>query len=444
MRDAFQEIGVVEGFYGRVWTPLERETFIDTLLPFGLNIYLYAPKHETALGGGLMEPLQAEAAQRLKKLAGFCAKRKIALWMGLHLEAPLKLSDAAHLQRVAEKVAQLTDLGVRGFAVLFDDVPAGEGSGHPGGEDPFGGSTAAAHAHAFNTLRNGARKSKRKLEWLLCPSRYTLDPKLEIAHGRFEAGYLKTLQGKIPKEVPWLWTGPGICSPGISPADAAAYRAEAGAGEEERPLMLWDNYPVNDLAMSSWLHLDPLGGRSPDLPQSVRGYLFNPMLQPVLGVLPGATCLMYANDPAGYRASEGWERALGTLIPEAMRMLISEFAALTRPHDPTGGLPPAWPRGSFPLVERLQRGWQAMSVEAPVEPYVVMDFRRVVTALENTLPEAMLGEARPWLNRLRQSLSLFEAILDGAPVETLGPLRAQYVARDAAGPPAEVLGTWFP
>ncbi len=35
-------------------------------------------------------------------------------------------------------------------------------------------------------------------------------------------------------------------------------------------------------------------------------------------------------------------------------------------------------------------------------------------------------------------------MLEGAPDETLGPLRAQYVARDAIGPKAEVLGPWFP
>ena len=455
MTEKFKEIGVVEGFYGRVWTQSERETFIESMIPFGLNTFLHAPKHEPALGSRLLEPLEAGEKKRLKALAVFCARRKIACWVGLHMEAPFNPARPEHLEQAAAKVAQLAELGVGGFAVLFDDLPpAGHATGQngEGGKDsqdakrgdPFGGSLAAAHAHTFNTLREAKRKGRRKLEWLLCPSRYTLDPALERVHGRLEPDYLKRLHAEIPKEVPWLWTGPQVCSPTITPVDRHAYLGAAGALEDGRPLVLWDNYPVNDAAMTTWLHLDPLGGRAPNLHGSVRGYLFNPLLQPVLGAVPGATCLIYAGDPAGYRPTAAWEQALEALVPAPLRKGFAEFAALTRAPNPTGGLPPVWPRGSFPLAGRLLRGWQAMSEEEPVEPYVVIDFRRVVERLEMNLPSAMLEEARPWLNRLKQALTLFEAILDGAPAETLGPLRAQYVARDAPGPPAEVLGPWFP
>ncbi|MEE8433275.1 MAG: beta-N-acetylglucosaminidase domain-containing protein [bacterium] len=475
MTEKFKEIGVVEGFYGRVWTRSERETFIESMTRFGLNTYLYAPKHETALGSRLLEPLEDEEKKRLKALTVFCAKRKIACWVGLHMEAPFDPAQPPHLEQAAGKVAQLAQLGVRGFAVLFDDVPSarsvfvkdGKGGGDGKNIDPFGGSLAAAQAHTFNTLREAKRNGRRRLEWMLCPSRYTLDPELERAYGRFEPDYLKRLHAEIPKEVPWLWTGPRVCSPTITPADRYAYLREAGAGDDDRPLVLWDNYPVNDAAMTTWLHLDPLGGRAPNLHGGVRGYLFNPLLQPVLGAVPGATCLMYANDPAGYRPSDGWNRALAALIPEPLRKSFSEFAALTRPPDPTGGLAPTWPRGSFPLAGRLQRAWQAISEEestrsgrqlasgfqrggqamsggVPVEPYVVIDFQRVVETMEKIMPPKMLEEARPWLGRLRQVLTLFEANQAGAPMETLGPLRAQYVARDAPGPPAEVLGPWFP
>ena len=454
MTENFKEIGVVEGFYGRVWTQSERETFIESMTPFGLNTYLYAPKHETALGARLLEPLEDGEKKRLEALTVFCAKRKIACWVGLHMEAPFDPAQPEHLERAAGKVAQLAELGVRGIAVLFDDVPSARRvlvKGDSGGKehkDPFGGSLAAAQAHSFNTLFNTERKAKgkgrRRLEWLLCPSRYTLDPELERVYGRFEADYLKRLHTEIPQDVPWLWTGPRVCSPTITPADRHAYLSEAGAGADERPLVVWDNYPVNDAAMRTWLHLDPLGGRAPNLHGGVRGYLFNPLLQPGLGAVPGATCLIYARDPAGYQPTAAWEQALEALVPEPVRKGFSEFAALTRAPNPTGGLPPVWPRGSFPLAGRLARGWQAMSEEDPAEPYVVIDFRRVVEQLEKTLPPIMLEEARPWLNRLRQALTLFEAILDGAPAETLGPLRAQYVARDAPGPPAEILGPWFP
>ena len=76
----------------------------------------------------------------------------------------------------------------------------------------------------------------------------------------------------------------------------------------ERPLLLWDNYPVNDLSMSDELHLAPLTGRDPRLPECVYGYLNNPLLQEDLSFLPLATCFDYAWAPAKYRAESSWTK----------------------------------------------------------------------------------------------------------------------------------------
>lgn len=434
---AFQEIGVVEGFYGRVWDRAEREAFITNLLPFGLNTYLYAPKHDVALGLGLLNPLTESDAERITALAEFCGARSVGLWLGLHLEPPFDPGQYVHLERLAEKGNTLAALGIQGLAILFDDVPAPEG-------EEFGGSMAAAQAHAFNTFHQGLGAKHGHLQWVVCPSRYSLDPLIEEQHGAFEVDYLERLHQAMPPEVPWLWTGPKVCSPTIALSDQEDYLAQAGPQGTSRPLILWDNYPVNDAAMIPWLHLDPLGGRDQALPGVLRGYLFNPLLQPALGAIPGATCLIYANDPAGYRLDAAWESAVTAFLPPELHRPFAEFAALIRPSRPTGGLPPGWPRGSFPLAARLQRGWEAMSTEKPAEIFVVKDFQRVLDTLQRGLPEAMLAEAGPWLARLRQALTLFDSIQAGAPVETLGPLRAQYVARDSKGPPAEVLGDWFP
>jgi hypothetical protein len=74
----------------------------------------------------------------------------------------------------------------------------------------------------------------------------------------------------------------------------------------QRPLLLWDNYPVNDLSMREELHIAPLTGRDPRLPESVYGYLNNPLLQEQLSFLPLATCFDYARSPAKYRAESSW------------------------------------------------------------------------------------------------------------------------------------------
>jgi hypothetical protein len=76
----------------------------------------------------------------------------------------------------------------------------------------------------------------------------------------------------------------------------------------KRPLLLWDNYPVNDLSMRDELHIGPLTGRDPRLPEAVYGYLNNPLLQEELSFIPLATCFDYAHAPARYRAESSWTK----------------------------------------------------------------------------------------------------------------------------------------
>jgi hyaluronoglucosaminidase len=75
-------------------------------------------------------------------------------------------------------------------------------------------------------------------------------------------------------------------------------------------LLLWDNYPVNDLSMGDELHIGPLLGRDPRLPRSVYGYLNNPLLQEELAFVPLATCFDYAVQPHAYIPEASWTRII--------------------------------------------------------------------------------------------------------------------------------------
>jgi hypothetical protein len=436
----FREIGVVEGFYGRVWSEEEREAFLAGIAPFGLNCYLYAPKHEAALGAALLEPLDRPTAQRLHRLQQRCEAAGIALWVGLHLEPPFDAGQSAHLAGLVRKALQLAQVGVRGLAVLLDDLPTTRA---PRPRDPFQGSLAGAQAHAVQVLCKGVGKRVPGVRWMLCPGRYSLDPLLE-RHGPFEPDYLQRLHQALPGDLPWLWTGPQVCSTTVAPEDLESYLAAAGIAPGQRPIVLWDNYPVNDGALAGRLHLAPLDGRAAALPGVLRGYLFNPLLQPHLGVLPGATCLRYANDPAGYDPATAWREVLAARLPPALHEPVTELAALTRTGDGVGGAAVALAGVTGNLPERLVRGWDALTRGDPVEPYLLIDFRRVMNALQQGLPAPLREEARPWLGRLWRALRLFETSAEGAPQEVLAPLRAEFAEWREEGPVPEVLGPWFP
>jgi len=204
----FAFTGAVEGFYGRVWSPAEREAFIAALAPRGLDAYLFAPKHEPALAADLLAPLDDGTIDRLEALAGCCRAHGVRLYVGLHLEPPLNPADPAHLARLADKARALVRLGVPGLAALFDDLPAVQPQPGPAGSDPFAGSQAAAQAHAFLATYRAVEAEGQRVDWLVCPGRYTLDPALEAEFGALEPDYLTRLHADLPLAVPWLWTGP--------------------------------------------------------------------------------------------------------------------------------------------------------------------------------------------------------------------------------------------
>jgi hypothetical protein len=142
-----------------------------------------------------------------------------------------------------------------------------------------------------------------EVEWWICPSYYSEDVLLERVFGRFEPDFLETLAQYLPPNIACFWTGPFVVSKSITLAHVRRI-----AKRIKRPLILWDNYPVNDLSMSDELHIGPLTGRDPRLPECVYGYLNNPLLQEELSFMPLATCLDYAQAPANYRAESSWTK----------------------------------------------------------------------------------------------------------------------------------------
>lgn len=425
--NAFDHTGVVEGFYGRVWTPNQRRDFIEFLLPFGLNTYLYAPKHEACLGSRLLQPLSPDEASRLGALANYCAARGITLVPGLHFEPPLHPGNKTHLKQLAAKVEALVNLGITRFAALFDDIPTKSGKEKAGNEEESFDSLATAQTQAFMVAYNASLGRNSHCQWWVCTSRYSLDPVLETLFGKLEPDYLERLHAGLPPNVAWLWTGPRVVSQSITPVHAADY-----LGGLNRQLVLWDNYPVNDAQMVNRLHLGPLTGRHPQLANPrqspVRGYLFNPMLQPSLGSIPAATCLAYANDPTRYDAQMAWQAALATLAglqsPDA-REAFRWLAALTD-NSPLGLGLATLGEGTMgkesvqdaqnphtALWERWRKATQGCVVDPrlgeadpetgrhTLEMGEALDcLGEALAIIKSSLPNPMLEEARPWLRRV--------------------------------------------
>jgi hyaluronoglucosaminidase len=185
--------------------------------------------------------------------------------------------------------------------LLFDDIPSR--LEHAIDRKNFANSLARAQGTWLQTIHERQPGVWKNVEWWLCPSYYTPDPLLARTFGAFEPHFLHTLAECLPVDVACFWTGPGVVSKQIGLAHVRKI-----ANQIKHKLILWDNYPVNDLSMRDELHIGPLKGRDSGLPQAVYGYLNNPLLQEDLGFIPLATCFDYAANPAKYKPEATWRR----------------------------------------------------------------------------------------------------------------------------------------
>jgi hyaluronoglucosaminidase len=304
---SFQRRGLVEGFFGPPWSIGHRKALFEFGAARGMNTYLYAPKDDPYHRERWTEPYPQNQWRALLQLLRQAQKHRIDFVYGFHPGKGLCFSGEEPVRTLLAKARRFYDAGVRTFAVLFDDIPSRLTHGKD--RRSFKNSLARAEGTWLAEIEARQPGAWRGVEWWICPSYYTPDPLLARLFGRFEPDFLENLGEYLPSNVACFWTGPSVVSKNISLAHVQNVAKRVG-----HRLLLWDNYPVNDLSMRDELHLGPLQGRDPKLPRAVHGYLSNPLLQEKLSFIPLATCFDYAADPAHYDPELSWERIVRELF----------------------------------------------------------------------------------------------------------------------------------
>jgi hyaluronoglucosaminidase len=77
-----------------------------------------------------------------------------------------------------------------------------------------------------------------------------------------------------------------------------------------RPVIVWDNYPVNDTVLTQELFLGPYTGRESGLGCALDGIFLNPMLQAEATKIPLWTAGRYFALDSDYEPDDAWEEAL--------------------------------------------------------------------------------------------------------------------------------------
>ena len=342
----------------------------------GMNTYLYAPKDDPYHREKWDRPYPREKLKEMMRLVRSAQKYKIDFVYGFHPGKGLRFSDDEPVQRLLGKAARFYDAGVRTFAILFDDIPSC--LEYAKDQKTFRGSLARAEGNWLAKIINRQPASWADVKWWICPSYYTDDPLLARVFGRFEANFLEKMAEQLPPSVACCWTGPKVVCKKITLADA-----RRAARRIKRRLILWDNYPVNDLSMSSEMHLAPLTGRDPALPELIYGYLNNPLLQESLSFIPLATCFDYAAEPAAYDPEKSWEL-----------IIKQRFRAVTLPH---------W-RAIRVFFERLNEQ-KDKNRRLPLLPNEIAALTSAQRYVAQHRYKLWAKELRPWMNLLEKSLT---------------------------------------
>ncbi len=396
--------GIIEGFYGPPWTEAARRTLIQFAGSQGFNTYLYGPKDDPGFRRQWREPFSEVALQYWRSLMDEARPWGIEMGFALSPGLDLRMGDIDDQQALLAKFLGWHHLGVRCFALLWDDIPIAVGPEDRDGQYRVG----VAQAEVTNAVYARLQDLGDPLTFWFCPTEYW---------GISDSPYRMALKETLDSEIAIFWTGPNICSLSISSEMVARFAEEVG-----HRVVIWDNYPVNDAEMTQELHLGPLDRRDPALSEVVEGYFTNPMDRVEASCLPLRTVAQYLADPYGYEVEAAWNRALQVYDPPVREVLRQVGWATRESCCGQGG----------PLQQALEQAWWAGERTLPSE--VMREVAAWGELAWTALPPRLAEELRPWTTVMRLQAAWAKAWME----RNEGAMHQAYTA--GQGRSARVLG----
>lgn len=286
--------GVVEGFYGTPWSHEVRMSLIDIYGKYKMNAYLYGPKDDPYHScPNWRLPYPEKEAQNIKELIAACNRNRVDFVWAIHPGQDIKWNEEDY-QNLLNKCTWMYNLGVRSFAVFFDDI-SGEGT------------NPVKQTELLNRLTKDFVEAKGDISSLtVCPTDYSKLWANPTPQGSL-AIYGETLNPAI--EV--FWTGDVVCS------DLTKETMDWVNSRIKRPAYYWWNFPVTDYAHHILMQ-GPVYGLSTQLSnKDLCGIVSNPMEHGEASKLALYGVADYSWNIAAYNPIDNWERALVEMMPQA-------------------------------------------------------------------------------------------------------------------------------
>ena len=294
--------GVIEGFYGNPWSQKDRIRQFQFYGANKMNTYIYGPKDDPYHRSNWKQPYPDKEAGLLKELVKEAHANKVRFVWAIHPGNSIKWTDSDgdgtpdDFVAVRDKLLSVYNLGVREFAVFFDDI-SGEGT------------NAVNQARLMNYLTEQLSAAHSDIKPLIiCPTQYN--------RGWSSGNYLTTLGTQMDKSVRIMWTGNSVVDM-INRSDMVWINNQI-----KRKAYIWLNYPVTDYCINHML-MGPTYGNDLDIDTLVSGFTANPMEYAEASKVSLFSIADYTWAMSLYDSNASWQRAIRYLWPaqeEAFRI----------------------------------------------------------------------------------------------------------------------------
>ena len=288
--------GVVEGFYGTPWSHQARLSQLKFYGRNKMNTYIYGPKddpYHSAPNWRLPYP-EKEAVQ-LQELVAVANSNEVDFVWAIHPGQDIKWNQQDR-DILLTKFEKMYQLGVRSFAVFFDDI-SGEGT------------NPQKQAELLNYIDENFVQTKPDVTPLImCPTEYNK------SWSNPKGNYLTTLGEKLNPSIQIMWTGDRVISD--ITRDGISWINE----RIKRPAYIWWNFPVSDYVRDHLL-LGPVYGNDTTISGQMSGFVTNPMEHAEASKIAIYSVASYAWNPTKYDTWQTWKDAIRIILPDATEEL---------------------------------------------------------------------------------------------------------------------------
>ena len=281
--------GLVEGYYGNPYSEADRMGLLEMFGEMKMNVYIYGPKDDAYHKSKWREEYPADLAKKITEYVNVAKANKIEFMWAIHPGEDIQWN-ATDRANIVNKLKAMCALGVRSFAVFWDDL---------WGDD---GTHGDEQAELMNYIAAELKKAYPDVKPLtICPTQYN--------RGWANAVYLPALGDIMDSDINIMWTGNSV-------VDMINYGDMTWINNQiKRKAYIWLNYPVSDYCINHLL-MGPTYGNDLNIADMLSGFVSNPMEYAEASKVSLFSIADYTWNMTGYDADASWEAAIDYLMPQ--------------------------------------------------------------------------------------------------------------------------------